>query len=110
MKTTILQAHNEKRNFIAGGGHAYLKPACRMATMQWDEELASMAALNVRQCRMKHDKCRNTDTFRYVGQNLGWQPFSGNPDYNNLFQHIMSKWYAEGSYTRMDDIDYYEGG
>lgn len=105
MKAAIVQTHNEKRNFIAGGGAASLQPACRMATMQWDDELASVAALNVRQCKMAHDKCRNTDNFKYSGQNLAWRRYSGTPNYGNMLQKSMDMWYDEVSNTKMDYIN-----
>lgn len=44
------------RNKIASGGIAGYCPASRMATMQWSDELAYLASLNVLQCVMKHGK------------------------------------------------------
>ncbi|XP_017474138.1 PREDICTED: venom allergen 5-like, partial [Rhagoletis zephyria] len=57
-KNLIVSAHNTKRNTVAGGSTA-LEPACRMATMTWDDELAFLAELNVKQCQMRHDACHN---------------------------------------------------
>lgn len=44
------------RNKIASGGINGYCPASRMATMQWSDELAYLASLNVLQCVMKHGK------------------------------------------------------
>lgn len=51
-------------------------PATRMATLQWDQELASFAELNVKRCALVNDHCRNSEQFRNVAQVVaegGWQ-------------------------------------
>ncbi|XP_073835065.1 antigen 5 like allergen Cul n 1-like [Musca autumnalis] len=103
----IVRGHNEKRNFIAGGGDAKHQPACRMATMQWDPELASLAELNVRQCKMQHDKCRNTNKFLYSGQNLITIGYYGNPNDTVMFQKALDVWYEEVKYSNMTFIRKY---
>lgn len=110
MKAVIVNAHNEKRNYVAGGGEGHLQPACRMATMQWDDELASVATFNVLQCKMQHDKCRNTNTFLYAGQNLAWRSYTGTPDYEYLFHKAMDMWYDEVKDTKQDHIDSFPVG
>lgn len=37
----------------------------------WNNELAQLAAYNLRRCTFAHDQCRNTRRFNYAGQNLG---------------------------------------
>ncbi|XP_013105492.2 antigen 5 like allergen Cul n 1 [Stomoxys calcitrans] len=106
-KSYILDYHNEKRNLIAGGTVANHDAACRMATTQWDDELAKLAALNVRQCKMAHDKCRNTDTFHYAGQNLAYRTYSGSPKYEELLKITMDMWYDEVSLSNMGYINSY---
>ena len=64
MKNAILNAHNKYRNEIALGRIQNYNQAANMATMEWDDGLAANAALNVHQCEMKHDECRNTGIFR----------------------------------------------
>ena len=92
----ILEKHNKKRNLVAGGHLEGYKPAARMGTMQWDEELASLAALNVLQCEMKHDDCHNTDLFRLSGQNLAKQSYYGyNYDDSTLLDMEMEAWFEE---------------
>ncbi|XP_073831637.1 venom allergen-1-like [Musca autumnalis] len=109
-KALILRAHNEKRNLVAGGGVNGLEPACRMATMEWDEELAYIASFNARQCQMVHDQCRNTETFKYSGQNLAYSTYSGTPNYNNLFQRLFDMWYNEVKDVKMSHINSYPAG
>ena len=63
----------------------------------WDSELAQLAALNVRQCKMHHDKCRATQNFNYPGQNLGYKANSGNfESTRSLITHVIKDlWYNE---------------
>lgn len=61
----ILHKHNNLRNNVAAGRNtgfqnAQLPQATRMARTRWNDELAQIAALNTRQCRMAHDTCRAT--------------------------------------------------
>lgn len=107
LKRVLVDAHNAKRNFIAGGGDAKHSPACRMATMDWDDELAAMAALNVKQCEMAHDKCRNTDAFKYSGQNLAWLSFSGDFNHADILNRVVEMWYSEVKYSKQAYIDSY---
>uniref|UniRef100_A0A1A9W272 Venom allergen-1 n=1 Tax=Glossina brevipalpis TaxID=37001 RepID=A0A1A9W272_9MUSC len=105
-KNVLIDAHNKKRNLIAGGEVSKLKPACRMATIKWDPELAKLAEYNVRQCRMNHDKCRKTVQFKYAGQNLAEQ---GNTDttldYKKLLEKTVDMWYAEVENCNQNQID-----
>ncbi|XP_028894690.2 antigen 5 like allergen Cul n 1-like [Zeugodacus cucurbitae] len=105
-KDLIVDSHNNKRNTVAGG-KTKLKPACRMATMQWDNELAELAALNVKQCQMKHDACRNTDAFKYSGQNLAWITFYNTPNATKLSLQSVDMWYDEIDDTKMEYINKY---
>ncbi|XP_061397351.1 antigen 5 like allergen Cul n 1-like [Musca vetustissima] len=107
IQDVIVSGHNEKRNFIAGGGDANHLSACRMATMQWNTELASMAELNVRKCTMQHDKCRNTNTFLYSGQNLITIGYYGKANVTRMFEKAMNVWYDEVKYSNMDFIQKY---
>ncbi|KAH8372346.1 hypothetical protein KR093_011120 [Drosophila rubida] len=72
----ILNALNDYRDRIARGDLLGFKPATRMATLQWDPELASFAELNVKRCALVNDHCRNSERFRNVAQVVaegGWQ-------------------------------------
>ncbi|XP_073831638.1 venom allergen-1-like [Musca autumnalis] len=110
LKAEIVRAHNEKRNFVAGGGVGHLQPACRMATMEWDDELAEIASYNVLQCYMEHDKCRNTDNYRYAGQNLAWRSYWDPRNVTSLFRNSFTMWYDEVQHVKMDFIDAFPRG
>lgn len=101
MKSMITKAHNQKRNLIASGKVNKHPGACRMATMQWDNELATVASYNVRQCKMEHDKCRNTLKFKYSGQNLYWGSFTGTLNKAKMAQKAINSWYAEVKDSKM---------
>ena len=105
LRQLLVNAHNEKRNFIAGGGDARHRPAGRMATMQWDNELAELAALNVKQCNIAHDQCHNTDAFKYSGQNLAWFGTTGTFDNADRLKATVELWYNEVQYSRQSYID-----
>ncbi|XP_030388436.1 uncharacterized protein LOC115634698 [Scaptodrosophila lebanonensis] len=72
----ILNELNDYRDRIARGDLMGFSPATRMATLQWDQELASFAELNVKRCSLVNDHCRNSEQFRNVAQVVaegGWQ-------------------------------------
>ena len=110
LKQLLVDAHNEKRDYIAGGNDANHSPACRMATMEWDEELASIAAFNVKQCKMAHDKCRNTDAFSYSGQNLAWMGFSGPIENDSRLKQSVQMWFDEVKDSKQSYVDKYPSG
>ncbi|XP_013097886.1 antigen 5 like allergen Cul n 1 [Stomoxys calcitrans] len=107
LKDYIVNGFNEKRNFIAGGGNHIHKSACRMATMQWDYELAKLAELNVRQCEMKQEACHNTMAYPMSGQNLAWKTYSNEPDYPALVESVVQMWYDEVNHSKMEYIEKY---
>ncbi|XP_037932306.1 uncharacterized protein LOC119667094 [Teleopsis dalmanni] len=77
LQNALLDKHNTLRNTVAAGNLSGYTAAKRMATIVWDAELAMLAELNVKQCAMKHDQCRNTDKFKLAGQNLAYSGWSG---------------------------------
>lgn len=82
-RTMILNELNEYRDRIARGDLLGFSPATRMATLQWDPELASFAELNVKRCALVNDHCRNSEQFRNVAQVVaegGWQGSAGAQD------------------------------
>ncbi|XP_005186253.2 antigen 5 like allergen Cul n 1-like [Musca domestica] len=103
----IVTEHNSKRNYIATGNIAKFKPACRMATMRWDPELAKIASYNVRQCKMAHDKCRNTAKYKFSGQNLAWRSYTGTPNIQQLINVAINAWYVEYKYTTWQQLQSY---
>nr|XP_014100750.1 antigen 5 like allergen Cul n 1 [Bactrocera oleae] len=105
-RNAIVNSHNARRNTVAAGNTA-LSPACRMATMQWDNELATLAALNVRQCQLRHDACHNTDAFQFSGQNLAWITFLNTANVTSLSLQSINMWYSEINNTNMAYINSY---
>jgi hypothetical protein len=69
-KAYIVHLHNHFRNLIASGDVKGYSGAARMGVVGWDDELAYLAELNAKSCKIEHDRCRNTVTFPYAGQNL----------------------------------------
>lgn len=102
----ILQSHNEKRNSVAGGEISKHSPAVRMGTVQWDDELAFVAGLNVKKCEYGHDTCRNTDAFAWSGQNLAKNWWHGGvEDIQTLLLGQMDKWFDEHNNSDMSNIN-----
>ncbi|EDW07433.1 antigen 5 like allergen Cul n 1 [Drosophila mojavensis] len=103
-KKVILSYHNEYRNIIAGGSGNRLPAACRMATMQWDDELAYLASLNVKTCTMTHDNCHNTPAFQYSGQNLAWVSYNGVLNVTDKASVCFKMWYNELPHVNRDIV------
>lgn len=99
--------HNKKRNKLAGGGLENYKPACRMATMHWGKGLARVAAYNVKQCEMKHDRCRSTPDFKYSGQNLAMFQTNGPLDVRDMIKNSIQAWFDEYVYANMGYMESY---
>nr|AAV90676.1 putative salivary secreted antigen-5 protein AG5-2 [Aedes albopictus] len=107
-KNLILMMHNRLRNFVASGSLSKFEPASNMSLMVWDDELAYLAELNVKQCKMKHDECRSTVKFKDAGQNLAysWKSGSLNKHNQNIRQSILG-WFMEHKDAKMDHIRKY---
>ncbi|XP_034101004.1 antigen 5 like allergen Cul n 1 [Drosophila albomicans] len=102
----ILQLHNEKRNLIAGGGLSGFPSALHMATMSWDSTLAQISAYNTLQCRLAHDECRNTPTYRYSGQNLSIL-YTRSGDIADFLRQRIAAWFDEYHYATSADMEVY---
>lgn len=102
----FLTEHNTLRNKIASGGQAGFLTASRMTTMVWSTELAQLAALNVKQCQMKHDACHATVDFPYSGQNLYASSGTGtSPPINTTISNTVQSWYGEVQYAVQADLN-----
>lgn len=79
-----------------------------MATMRWNPELAKLAVLNVKQCRMVHDQCRNTQSFHYAGQNLATVAWKGmQKTISSVVNQQIQLWFDEYKDTTMAHINKY---
>lgn len=94
-KRLLLHMHNNYRNTIAEGRTPRFQPAVRMGALQWDDELAYLAELNAMSCEIEHDKCRNTRSYPFAGQNLalGWLLDDHTIDW--AIRNFTSEWYIE---------------
>ncbi|XP_063705347.1 antigen 5 like allergen Cul n 1-like [Culicoides brevitarsis] len=104
-KNLILRLHNRLRNKVALGQLSGYPKAVRMPMLRWDDELAFLAELNVKQCEMKHDECRNTDKFHYAGQNLAY--IGGGNSNAERIKALVRKWFEEYKDANSSFIDKY---
>lgn len=108
IENLLVTAHLKVRQqWASGQGNIDVK-ACRMATLSWDSELASLAELNVKQCKMEHDECHNTDKYRSSGQNLYISGFKGgSPSFAQIAQDAVDSWASEGSHVTAEYLASY---
>lgn len=72
----------------------------------WNAELAQLASLNVKRCKMTHDECRSTKDFKYAGQNLAYRANSGAFEpMSSLIEKNVKGWYDEVEFAAQSDID-----
>lgn len=104
-KRLILYMHNVYRNQIALGQTPGFSQAARMGALQWDDELAYLAELNAMSCEIEHDKCRNTRSYSFAGQNLamGWLLEDHTLDW--AIRNFTSEWFIEYKDAPLDVID-----
>ncbi|XP_058452431.1 venom allergen 3 homolog isoform X2 [Malaya genurostris] len=115
-RAIIVDLHNQLRSNVATGKQLctkseYYPSAARMGTMVWNGELADIAAANARQCVYGHDKCRNTETLKAVGQNIAIKSYYGmtiaDVDLINLF---INTWFLEYRFANKTVIAKYPRG
>jgi len=102
--------HNSYRNLLARGQIQGYQQARRMATMQWDNQLAYVAAFNVKQCLMKHDQCRNTPRHSSSGQNIGMFSYTGTKNSiskASIIRKLINMWWREHNDANMNVINSY---
>lgn len=94
-KRLILDLHNSHRNRIGAGRLPGYAPAARMPVLRWNEDLSYVAGLHARSCTTENDDCRNTKSFRNVGQNIGLDMI-GEPVHNvtAVIKHIVEAWWG----------------
>lgn len=96
----VIEAHNAVRQKWASGKGNLRVKACRMATVQWDNELSILASYNLQQCKMEHDKCHNTYKYRNSGQNLFYKSMMGGnpPTVDEILKEAIEEWASEGRF------------
>lgn len=103
-KRLILHMHNFYRNTIASGNTPGFPPAVKMGALKWDDELAYLAELNAMACEIEHDKCRNTRSFAFAGQNLALGYLLEDHTIDWAIRNFTSEWYVEYKDARPDII------
>uniref|UniRef100_A0A336KUT9 CSON015468 protein n=1 Tax=Culicoides sonorensis TaxID=179676 RepID=A0A336KUT9_CULSO len=89
----IVHKHNVLRNDLAGGRIGEFPAAKRMPLIQWDPELAYLAKLNMMRCIYGHDKCHNTQKFKWSGQNIAWSYNYPSDSYH--IESMLDSWWNE---------------
>ncbi|KAG5667676.1 hypothetical protein PVAND_015648 [Polypedilum vanderplanki] len=105
-KQKILKLHNKHRNKIASGNEPGFNPATKMLTVEWDDELAEYASLNVRRCKFEHD-CHNTPQMKYSGQNIYYSARTDAFEKNigNFIDDAFQSWWDERKLASQENID-----
>lgn len=104
-KNIFVNHHNSVRNKLAWGKHKGFPTASKMLTLQWDDELATLASLNVMQCKMKHDSCRSTPKFKYAGQNLASSAsFPHHLNLDSVIKKSIDNWFNEIKDAKQGDV------
>ncbi|XP_062126126.1 antigen 5 like allergen Cul n 1 isoform X2 [Drosophila sulfurigaster albostrigata] len=110
-KTLILDTINGMRDKVAHGGFDAFLPAIRMASVQWDDELAYIAKHNVLKCRLHRDHCRNTARYKNVGQTVAFRevrPGRGDTT-DKAIVRMIQLWFKEHEVATMADMEAYKG-
>ncbi|KAH8414283.1 hypothetical protein KR215_002052, partial [Drosophila sulfurigaster] len=110
-KTLILDTINGMRDKVAHGGFDAFLPAIRMASVQWDDELAYIAKHNVLKCRLHRDHCRNTARYKNVGQTVAFRevrPGRGDTT-DKAIVRMIHLWFKEHEVATMADMEAYKG-
>ncbi|XP_017077525.1 antigen 5 like allergen Cul n 1 [Drosophila eugracilis] len=93
LRTYLLATLNDFRNTLAMGKYPAFRPAARMATLRWHEELAGLAKFALRRCDNLEEYCSNTDEFRYVSFIYGstkWLHQEKNP--KSIMEYVLKFW------------------
>ncbi|XP_066581965.1 venom allergen 5-like [Prorops nasuta] len=85
---SILDKHNEFREFIASGKHSVQPAASDLGPLKWNFEAAEIAQTWANQCDYNNDGCRNLENNVLVGQNIGYSS-------SKKEQHIVNSWFNE---------------
>lgn len=105
LREFVLDHFNTLRDSVARGGFSGFTEASRMATMEWDKELAHVAVFNVLKCKLNRDKCRNTAEFNNVGQSVGYRAiYHRSEPLKKSIKATINLWFNEQGKTSMDEV------
>lgn len=126
LSALFVDEHNNYRNQVASGqinnlaasnmkklvsSSSTSKNSPRLYTLSftlkvWNSEMATLASLNVKQCAMRHDGCRNLKDGQYSGQNLYWSGYQGSgiPDIKTQIKNSVASWFSEYKDTNQENI------
>ncbi|XP_037957406.1 antigen 5 like allergen Cul n 1-like [Teleopsis dalmanni] len=96
IRDQLLFCHNTARNKIASGLVGF-PAASRMRDLIWDDELAYIATIHTRQCMIQHDRCHNTQRFKYSGQNLAYCASSNRMTISEVITQGCDSWFDENA-------------
>uniref|UniRef100_A0A1I8PQ91 SCP domain-containing protein n=1 Tax=Stomoxys calcitrans TaxID=35570 RepID=A0A1I8PQ91_STOCA len=105
----ILHGHNEARNLMANGTYGF-PTSRRLGVIAWENSLAQVADYNVRQCNPVMDQCRNTEYFKFVGQNIGisnWNSREQQYTIEEVVRHQIRKWISQRRFATTQDMQSY---
>ncbi|XP_026476726.1 venom allergen 5-like [Ctenocephalides felis] len=107
LKQDFLDEHNFFRSLVARGvglikDNETAPTAAKMMKLKWDDELAYLASLNVKTCKMNHDCARTSHG--WSGQNLYAFGTTGTINPQGAIKSVGA-WYSENKYTRKSDIE-----
>lgn len=104
----IVHLHNTLREKVASGKYKNCPRASNMAAIVYDQDLEHVAECFASKCIAGHDKCRTTEKFDMVGQNVA--RFYGVPcDSKRVFNMSVQNWFDEIKTTTPDCIKSYSG-
>ncbi|CAH0556088.1 unnamed protein product [Brassicogethes aeneus] len=106
-REAVRTIHNELRNKFAGGkDNETSKTASNMMVINYDIALEEVMRCYIHSCIFDHDKCRITEKFDSVGQNLYYAENS-NPkwDMKDVIKSAANSWYSEIKDVTSDQYD-----
>ncbi|XP_026475501.1 venom allergen 5-like [Ctenocephalides felis] len=117
----VLDEHNNYRSIVAKGqaknaAGQNLPAAKNMNELVWDDDLAHLAYLNVLQCKMSHDSCRDTGKYNNThkktqnGQNLFNSFTTASYSVEQVLKQGVKSWFDEVKDVQLSEINSFTGG
>ncbi|SPP75602.1 antigen 5 like allergen Cul n 1 [Drosophila guanche] len=106
LQAQLLSSLNSFRNAIALGRYPPFRPAARMSTLRWSEELAGLAKFALRGCDNLQEHCSNTNEFKYVSYIYGrtrWQHNAKTA--HSVVQYVLQFWMDDHKRCTIDHIN-----